>query len=428
MILTVIQQLKNLGQTLPFATVLHNKKTAYVAVQIYKELVEQQAYPSSDRFPYTYVNQFEKYLVYYDLGKASPEADTPQKWVHAGLLLFNGLLAGQQPRKGEEAVCCEVLRQAMEYGYERYDGGGVPSGMRGEDIPPIGGIMAVARGVAEQMLAGNTLDSVLAWLQTAEGTVAAPIITQAAIDVAKQCYAQEKEQLDRYASDRVRGTELLWLPVVDCATNQTIRLDGDPIMQDPKQGAVHASVFVPVAERNGRIGALTVLWLEQLCEKLALEKYDKGPTADLLLPLSPICLQKKSFLAAVKKTVAYYQVDPKRITWAVHENALSYESGSVIDGLHAMEQMGFTMVLDHFGEEYASLSRLGEWKFAGLKIDRVFVERVADDKATYEIVKSILNLARSLKLEVVAAGVDSLKQKEALTELGCRYMQGAQFE
>ncbi|MBR4868112.1 MAG: EAL domain-containing protein, partial [Clostridia bacterium] len=357
----------------------------------------------------------------------SPEATDAREWVHAGLLAFNGLLTGQQPRKGEEAVGCGILRLAMEYGYEHYDGSGVPSGMRGNDIPPVGGIVAVSRGIAERMLAGNTYKSTLSWLKEAEGTVAAPPIVQAAVLVAEQCYNEEKEQLDRYASDRLREIELIWHPVVDCQIKQTVRLDGEPVIQNPKQGAIQSQIFLPVAERNGRIAPLTILWLEQLCEKLAYEKYENGPAADLLIPLSAVCLQKKSFLAAVKKTITTYQVDPKRITWAVSETALSYENGPVTDGLRAMKQMGFSLVLDHFGEEYASLSRLAEWPFDGIKIDRAFVERVAEDKATYEIVKSIINLARSLKLKVVASGVDHLNQKDLLAELGCQYMQGAYF-
>ncbi len=95
--------------------------------------------------------------------------------------------------------------------------------------------------------------------------------------------------------------------------------------------------------------------------------------------------------------------------------------------LHSLRDLGIKLLIDDFGTGYSSLSSLQSFPLDSLKIDRTFVSRMEFDEEKREIVRTIVALARTLKMEVVAEGIETAEQLAMLRELGCEYGQGYLF-
>ena len=117
----------------------------------------------------------------------------------------------------------------------------------------------------------------------------------------------------------------------------------------------------------------------------------------------------------------------KRLRLEVTETSLATDSGQVLATLRALKRMDISMVIDDFGTGYSSLSYLQRLPFNTLKIDRSFTRELGAGDGSPEIVRTIIQLARTLKLKVVAEGVETADQVTRLTALGCDLLQGFYF-
>ena len=119
-----------------------------------------------------------------------------------------------------------------------------------------------------------------------------------------------------------------------------------------------------------------------------------------------------------------YDFNPQRLELELTESQFIRDFEVAISKMSRLKNLGLRMSLDDFGTGYSSLSRLKILPFDQLKIDASFVREVASSLSDAAIVKSILELSRSLSVEVIAEGVESIDQREALIKLGCRKFQG----
>ncbi|MGB9031348.1 MAG: EAL domain-containing protein, partial [Acidobacteriaceae bacterium] len=120
-------------------------------------------------------------------------------------------------------------------------------------------------------------------------------------------------------------------------------------------------------------------------------------------------------------------MDASRLRLEVTETSLATDSGQLLATLRALRQMGISMVIDDFGTGYSSLSYLQRLPFNTLKIDRSFTRELGAGDGSPEIVRTIIQLARTLKLKVVAEGVETADQVARLAALGCDLVQGFYF-
>ena len=132
-------------------------------------------------------------------------------------------------------------------------------------------------------------------------------------------------------------------------------------------------------------------------------------------------------MQVVKRMFYKYKVNPDMFIFAVTESVLGYDEPIVFETLAECRRAGIKIAIDNFGSEFSSLTRLDGFDFDIVKIDRLFVEKVHINSKSCEILKSMLQVANSLDLMVIADGVDSAAQKEKLENLGCTYMQGAEL-
>lgn len=182
--------------------------------------------------------------------------------------------------------------------------------------------------------------------------------------------------------------------------------------------------FVPIAEEAGIIFALGDWVLRQACRQQ--RAWQGTSNGELLVAVNISALQfnRPDFVARVQAILQDTGADPRRIELEITESALMGSSEDLAARLGRLRALGLTLALDDFGTGYSSLGRLNRLPISRLKLDRSFVQHLPRDADSAAIASATLSMARALKLEVVAEGVETESQKAYLFARGCRLMQG----
>jgi diguanylate cyclase (GGDEF)-like protein len=216
-------------------------------------------------------------------------------------------------------------------------------------------------------------------------------------------------------------------PLVDARTGRPIGVEALLRWTDPELGQVPPVQFVPVAERIGLIAALTELALRRTCEQLVAWHGAGFKSLRASINLSPLLLRRPDIVEGLAGPATAAGLDPGWIELEITESALMGKPQEAERVLAELKVRGFRLSLDDFGTGYSSLSHLRRFPFDTLKIDRAFVQDVAVNQTDAAIVAAIVTLARSLRLEPVAEGVESDAQRSVLLQQGCVFMQGYLF-
>jgi len=188
----------------------------------------------------------------------------------------------------------------------------------------------------------------------------------------------------------------------------------------PELGPVSPAEFIPVAEDAGMMPALGEWVLGQACRDAAAWP----PHLRVSVNVSPAQALGSRFVAQVLATAADAGVSPSRLELEITETVLLKETGPTREALAALREAGVRIALDDFGTGYSALAYLRRFAFDTLKIDRSFVRELASRGDARAIVKMILGLAHTLKMETVAEGVEEPAHVGVLERYGCRTMQG----
>jgi EAL domain-containing protein (putative c-di-GMP-specific phosphodiesterase class I) len=178
-----------------------------------------------------------------------------------------------------------------------------------------------------------------------------------------------------------------------------------------------------LAEEIGMIADVGRFVLTQACE-WARSVQSVAPGVKINVNLSPKQFTDRALLADVSNVLARSGLPPQLLVLEITENVLMEESEDSIDRLGALKRLGVRLAIDDFGTGYSSLSYLRRFPLDILKVDRSFVEGVAQGPEDAAIVRAVVNLSKTLNLEVIAEGVEEPKQHEALREMGCPLGQG----
>ena len=198
--------------------------------------------------------------------------------------------------------------------------------------------------------------------------------------------------------------------------------------QHPERGLVAPMEFIPVAEETGLILPLGLWVLETACTLLA--AWAKRPeTAPLSIAVNVSVRQFRhpDFVDTVIATIRRTGVKPERLKLELTESLLADRMEIIIGKMGTLKALGVTLSLDDFGMGYSSLSALKRLPLDQLKIDKSFVADLLTDPHDAAISQAIITLAQSLRLEVVAEGVETLAQRDFLLEQGCDHFQGHLF-
>lgn len=193
----------------------------------------------------------------------------------------------------------------------------------------------------------------------------------------------------------------------------------------PVRGMIPPTEFIPVAENTGLIHALGLWVLEQACARLAV--WARSPeTAHLGISVNVSVRQFRhpEFVNQVMSTISHYHVQPRLLRLELTESLLIDRLDITLARMHALKQLGVSFSLDDFGTGYSSLSYLKRLPLDQLKIDKSFVADLLTDPSDVAIARTVIELAHSLRLPVVAEGVETEAQYEFLVECGCDRFQG----
>jgi diguanylate cyclase (GGDEF)-like protein len=218
--------------------------------------------------------------------------------------------------------------------------------------------------------------------------------------------------------------ELHYQPKVDIATNRIRSAEALIRWRHPKRGLVPPMVFIPVAEETGLIVQLGEWVLRQACQQIR-TWIDAGISpVRVAVNLSAKQFRDADLAAIVKSALHDARLEPGFIELELTESAVMHNPEESASTLAKLSAMGVHISIDDFGTGYSSLSYLRRFPLDKLKIDRSFIRDLMKSPDDVSIVKAIISLAHSLRLRVVAEGVETSDQLEFLRQQGCDQYQG----
>jgi diguanylate cyclase (GGDEF)-like protein/PAS domain S-box-containing protein len=196
----------------------------------------------------------------------------------------------------------------------------------------------------------------------------------------------------------------------------------------PERGLIAPNEFIPIAEDSGMILSISAWVLDSACAQL--KRWEQGElTRDLTLSVNVSAKQfrQADFVEQVTMVVARHAINPALLKLELTETALLDHIEDAIQIMNALKDIGVRFSLDDFGTGYSSLQYLRLLPLYQLKIDRSFVQDIASKGSDQAIVRTIIAMAHTLNLNVIAEGVETQVQQGILLDSGCMYYQGYLF-
>ncbi len=222
---------------------------------------------------------------------------------------------------------------------------------------------------------------------------------------------------------------LFYQPQVSLLSRQVIGYEALVRWQHPKRGLVPPSEFIPIAEETDIILPLGRWVLREACRQMAewQRNFKVDPQLRVSVNVSFRQLSDTNLVAEVRNALAETGLRPESLKLELTESSIMSNTEMAIDVLRQLKETGVGLEIDDFGTGYSSLSYLNRLPFDTVKIDRSFIKDLHEKAESTEIVRTILDLARSMNMNVVAEGIETTDQMDTLTSLGCDYGQGYYF-
>jgi diguanylate cyclase (GGDEF)-like protein len=196
---------------------------------------------------------------------------------------------------------------------------------------------------------------------------------------------------------------------------------------DPEIGPISPDEFVPIAEDTGLIVAIGEWVLRVACGQARLWQEAGYQPLRMAVNVSEIQLRRPDFSKTVAEALRESGLGPEHLEIEITESTLIENYSATVDTLRRLDEMGVGLALDDFGTGYSSLSYLRRFPISVLKIDRSFVSELPANRDDAALVAAIVTMGHSLRLRVVAEGVETLEQAGHLRALGCDHLQGHLF-
>ncbi|RJG14287.1 bifunctional diguanylate cyclase/phosphodiesterase [Pseudomonas cavernicola] len=231
----------------------------------------------------------------------------------------------------------------------------------------------------------------------------------------------EKDLRDALAQGQLH---LVYQPQVDYRDHRVVGVEALLRWQHPHHGLVPPDLFIPLAEQNGSIIPIGEWILDQACRQLR-EWHDLG-FVDLRMAvnLSTVQLHHAELPRVVNNLLQVYRLPPRSLELEVTETGLMEDITTAAQHLLSLRRSGALIAIDDFGTGYSSLSYLKSLPLDKIKIDKSFVQDLLDDEDDATIVRAIIQLGKSLGMQVIAEGVETLEQETYIIAQGCHEGQG----
>jgi diguanylate cyclase (GGDEF)-like protein/PAS domain S-box-containing protein len=222
---------------------------------------------------------------------------------------------------------------------------------------------------------------------------------------------------------------LNYQPIISLKTGKVCKIESLLRWNHSDLGNVQPSEFIPIAEESGLIIPIGEWILEESCKQLSKFQIINKSEEDLVMSINISAKQivKLNFIEYIKSILKKYNLKPQNLCLEITESSLMEKGDFVLESINTLHDFGVQFSTDDFGKGYSSLSYLHKFPFDELKIDSSFIGNLESNHKSCKIVRSIIDLARSLGLKTVAEGVETKEQMEKLIEYDCDFAQGYYF-
>ncbi|MDO6850405.1 EAL domain-containing protein [Priestia megaterium] len=222
--------------------------------------------------------------------------------------------------------------------------------------------------------------------------------------------------------------DVYYQPKIEAKRNVITGVEALVRWNDAELGFVSPEAFIPIAEEAGLIQYLWEVVMKKACSQVSEWNKVSDEKMTLAVNFSPRQFQDPVVLVnEIKHFLSLHRFDPAWFEMEITESTLLMNAEETIKTLHLLKKYGISISIDDFGTGYSSLSYLKKLPIDCLKIDRSFIQDIQEDYSNSEIAQAIISLSQSLKLQVIAEGVEEEYQKAFLMKNGCDHMQGYLF-
>lgn len=240
--------------------------------------------------------------------------------------------------------------------------------------------------------------------------------------------ADQRLQMEQDLRQAIERDQLIlhYQPQVDLATGQLIGVEALVRWQHPTQGLIYPNHFIEVAERIGMIKSLGNWVLNSACQQAARWKMQGLPEFRMAVNISPLHFNDPTLLDTVQSILKKVDISPINLELEITENVVQ-TTGNDFSIFKKLRNLGVRIAIDDFGTGYSSLASLKSLPIDCLKIDRIFISDMTQDKSSSILVGTIVDVAHAMGHVVVAEGVEEKQQLETLKDIQCDSVQGYLF-
>ncbi|MBC3951336.1 MULTISPECIES: putative bifunctional diguanylate cyclase/phosphodiesterase [Pseudomonas] len=240
------------------------------------------------------------------------------------------------------------------------------------------------------------------------------------------CEMRRRRELEKDLREALPRNQLflVYQPQISYRENRVVGVEALIRWQHPEHGLVPPDQFIPLAEQNGSIITIGEWVLDQACRQLR-EWHDQGFTdLRMAVNLSTVQLHHTELPRVVNNLMQIYRLPPRSLELEVTETGLMEDITTAAQHLLSLRRSGALIAIDDFGTGYSSLSYLKSLPLDKIKIDKSFVQDLIDDDDDATIVRAIIQLGKSLGMQVIAEGVETTEQEAYIISEGCHEGQG----
>ncbi len=451
----------------------YSERVAYNSKLIFAELLRQKIYTDYADLSKENLNIIFDAVKYFDIGfafkteGAISEKVIPIMHVNIGADIFFNDIKTRADFKAltiYEKKLRTIAKDVTTYHHEQWDGNGYPLGLIKEEIPIIARICSVCLAFEEltnrndgnqktrfnaikeiTKLSGINFDPII--VDVMVGILPMLVVKGEIFDPNEEIIIEEpqeevveeveevtepvKEEVKEIKEDKLtkkkkasRPIELLYSPVQNIRTKKYVYFNSELVINDRYYGAMKPVLYASIAEKMGKMTDIILIALTQAIEFIKLAKLCNVEFDGLLFKLYPSIVEKETNLNKVLKLVEKSGIDPNKIIFEIAESTFVTDDEKVIKNIDSIKKNKFRIAICEFGEEYSSLSRIGDFDFDILIIGSSFVRKVDTNTKVAGVVRGLIDLAKNLGVDVICEKVSNDEQLQILKKLGCNMFEG----
>ncbi len=241
--------------------------------------------------------------------------------------------------------------------------------------------------------------------------------------------AIERLKLENDLRHAVENNELFlhYQPRVDLSNGEIVALEALVRWQHPSRGLIPPGLFIPVAEEAGMIHHIGDWVLHAACEQIRAWEQQNLSSIAVAVNLSALQLQRRELQNEIETALRDYNIGGKRLELEITESSVMENAADTVHVLEQLKALEVQLAIDDFGTGYSSLAYLRRFPFDYLKIDRSFIANLTQEPDEASIARTIIAMAHSLRMKVIAEGVETEAQARYLQRNHCDEMQGYLF-